>query len=120
MTMQALLDRVCDIWGVVPANPEVENSVETEGAVISNVSCRIDSILHRRLMAEVPSPGGMRGVKRATIFVQDDRLIYPTTFNEDNWIVQAGIRWDIQTIHDADDGTGLHHYEVDCQAGRDR
>jgi hypothetical protein len=116
MPILALLDRVCDIWGPRRADPEVEDAEDTEGIVFPGVPCRVDSILYRRSI-ESAATGGAQGLRRAIIFIQDNRLLYPTTFNEDNWIVQNTIRWDILSIDEADDLIGLHHYEVNCQAG---
>lgn len=119
MPISALLDRVCDIWGTVQLDPEVEDTADTEAVVFPGVPCRIDSILYRRSI-EANVAGGAPGIRRAIIFIQDTRLTYPTNFNENNWIVQNGIRYDIMSIDEADDMFSMHHYEVNCQAGRYR
>jgi hypothetical protein len=121
MSLLALLNRTCDIWGVVAGNPEVEDSaVESESVVFPGVPCRIDSVLYSRRSTEVASTGGARNVKRATIFIQDPRLSYPENFDENNWIVEGGIQYKILTIDEADDMFMMHHYEVNCEAGRFR
>jgi hypothetical protein len=117
MPLAALLNRVCDIWGVTPENPETEDSKEVEHIVYAGVPCRVDSILNRRSYDQAV-PGGTQGVKRAIIFIQDSRLQYPENFDENNWIVENGIRYDIITIDEADDMFMMHHFEVNCQAGR--
>ncbi len=119
MPISALLNRVCDIWGETPANPEVEDSQETAGVIYPGVPCRVDSILYRRSQ-EATVSGGSQGVRRAIIFIQDSRLQYPENFNENNWIVENGIRYDIISIDEADDMFQMHHYEVNVQAGRYR
>ena len=116
MPLLALLNRTCDIWGVVPANPEIEDHEETEAVKFSGVPCRVDSILYRRSFEE-PISGGTIGNKRAIIFIQDPRLSYPENFNETNWIVQEGVRYNIVTIDEADDMFSMHHYEVNCESG---
>lgn len=119
MPLQALLDRTCDIWAATSGNPETEDSVQTEGVVYAGVACRVDSILYRRSF-DAPVAGGVQGVKRAIIFIQDSRLQYPENFDENNWIVENGMRYEIITIDEADDMFGLHHFEVYCETGRDR
>jgi hypothetical protein len=69
---------------------------------------------------DAPVSGGTQGVKRAIIYIQDSRLQYPTNFNENNWIVQNGINYQIVTIDEADDMIGMHHFEVNVQSGVDR
>jgi len=120
MPLFNLLDRVCDIYGMTPGDPETENSEDTEGIVFSGVACRVDSILYRRASTEAAVTGGAQGVKRAVIFLQDQRLQYPTNFNENNWIVQNGVEYQILSIDEADDMFQMHHYEVNAQAGRFR
>jgi hypothetical protein len=100
-------------------DPETEDAVDTEGIVFAGVPCRVDSILYRRSI-EANTAGGAPGIRRAIIFIQDARLSYPTNFNENNWIVQNGIRYEILSIDEADDMFTMHHYEVNCQAGRYR
>lgn len=119
MPIAALLNRVCDIYGTTPANPEVEDAEETEGIVYPGVPCRIDGIMYRRSI-EATSSGGSQGTKRVIIFIQDPRLSYPENFNESNWIVENGLRYDILTIDEADDMFSMHHYEVNAQAGLTR
>lgn len=119
MSIQALLDRTCDIWATTPGNPETEDSTDTEAVVFAGVACRVDSILYRRSF-DASVSGGTQGVKRAIIYMQDSRLHYPVNFNENNWIVQNGITYQIVTIDEADDMIGMHHYEVNVQAGVDR
>lgn len=116
MPLQALLNRVCDIWGVIPANPEVEDHEEVETIMYPGVPCRVDSTLFRRSFDDAVS-GGTPGTKRAWIFIQDPRLQYPENFNEDNWIVEGGIRYNIITVDEADDMFSMHHFEVYCEAG---
>jgi len=116
MPIAALLNRVCDIWGVVLADPEVEDSEDREAIIYPGVPCRVDSILYRRSV-EQAATGGSQGAKRAIIFIQDPRLSYPENFNENNWIVENGLRYDILTIDEADDMFSMHHYEVNVQAG---
>ena len=70
--------------------------------------------------AEQPTPGGVTTDARATFFISDPRLNFPINFDEQMWITQDGIRYNIIAIHEADDLTGLHHYEVDTVAGRRR
>lgn len=119
MPISALLNRVCDIWGTVRLDPETEDTKDTEAVVFPGVPCRIDSILYRRSI-EAMSAGGAPGIRRAIIFIQDTRLQYPENFNENNWIMENGIRYDIMSIDEADDMFQMHHYEVNCQAGRYR
>lgn len=114
-----LLNRVCDIWGTTPDDPEVEDSTEKERLVFPGVPCRVDSILYRR-SSEEPVTGGTQGIRRAIIYIQDPRLSYPTNFNENNWIMQNGIKYEIITIDEADDMFSMHHYEVNVQGGRYR
>lgn len=116
MPLLALLNRVCDIWGVIPSDPEVEDSKDSEGIIYAGVPCRVDSILYRRSYDESIS-GGTPGIKQAIIFMQDPRLQYPENFNEDNWIMENGIRYEIMTIDEADAMFDMHHYEVRCEAG---
>lgn len=119
--MIELLDRTCEIWHVQEADPEVENSVDTEAAAFVGVPCRKDTIMNRRSAGlEAPTPGGVQTNARATFFINDPRLQYPTNFDESCWIIENGMRWEIQAIHEADDLIGLHHYEVDCLSGRRR
>lgn len=117
MPLAALLNRVCDIWGTTNSDPETENSIDVEGIVYAAVPCRVDSVLYRRSYEESGS-GGMQGVKRAVIFIQDPRLSYPENFDENNWIVENGIRYNIITIDEVDDRFTMHHYEINCEAGR--
>jgi hypothetical protein len=117
MPLAALLNRVCDIWGTTYGDPETENSADIEHIVYAAVPCRVDSVLYRRSY-EDPSSGGAQGTKRAVIFIQDPRLAYPENFDENNWIVENGIRYNIITIDEVDDRFTLHHYEVNCEAGR--
>lgn len=119
MPIAALLNRICDIWGMIPSDPEAEDSVDVEAIVYPGVACRVDSILYRR-SAEGTVSGGAQGSKRAVIFIQDSRLQYPENFNENNWIVENGMRYDILYIDEADDMFNLHHYEVNVQAGINR
>jgi hypothetical protein len=119
MPLAALLNRVCDIWAATSSNPETEDSSETETIVYAGVPCRVDSILYRRSF-DAPASGGVKGVKRAIIFIQDPRLQYPENFDENNWIMENGLRYEIITIDEADDMLGMHHFEVYCEAGRDR
>jgi hypothetical protein len=117
MPLAALLNRVCDIWGTTHGDPETEDSLDVEGIVYAGVPCRVDSVLYRRSY-EDPSSGGSQGTKRAVIFIQDPRLAYPENFDENNWIVENGIRYNIITIDEVDDRFTMHHYEVNCEAGR--
>jgi hypothetical protein len=120
MSLLALLNRTCDIWGVVQGNPEVEDSVEIESVVFPGVPCRIDTVLYTRRSTEESVTGGASNVKHATIFMQDPRLSYPNNFDENNWIVENGIKYKILTIDEADDMFSMHHYEVNCETGRFR
>jgi len=119
MPLAALLNRTCDIWGITPANPETEDHEETETVKFSGVPCRVDSTLYRRSFEEQVS-GGTPGSKRAWIFIQDARLSYPDNFNETNWIVQDGIRYNIITVDEADDMFQMHHFEIYCEGGLSR
>lgn len=117
--MMALLTDVCDIWHEVVADPEVENSVDQDQVAISGVPCRPDSLLFRNT-SESPVGGGMQTGKKVTFFITDTRLVYPSTFNENNWIVAYGMRYNIRAIHVANDSVGFHHYEVDTVIGINR
>lgn len=119
MPIAALLNRVCDIWGMVPANPETEDAVDQERIVYAGVPCRVDSIIYRRSNDQTV-PGGVQGLRRAVIFIQDSRLQYPENFDENNWITENGIRYEIISIDEADDMFSMHHYEVNVEAGRYR
>jgi hypothetical protein len=121
MSLLALLNRTCDIWGVAAGNPEVEDSpVEAENVVFPGVPCRVDSVLYSRRSTEVASSGGAQNVKRATIFLQDPRLRYPENFDENNWIVEGGLEYKILIIDEVDDMFSMHHYEIQCEVGRFR
>ncbi len=119
MPLAALLNRTCDIWGVIPANPEIEDHEETEVVKFSGVPCRVDSILYRRSFEE-SEPGGTLGTKRAIIFIQDPRLSYPGNFDERDWIMQDGMRYQILTVDEVDDMFSTHHYEINCEVGLSR
>jgi len=119
MPILALLDRTCDIWGMTRFDPEVEDSRDGEALLYPAVPCRVDSILYRRSI-ESTVTGGEQGIRRAIIFIQDPRLSYPDNFDENNWIMQDGIRYDILSIDEADDMFTMHHFEVNVQGGRFR
>jgi hypothetical protein len=116
MPLSALLNRVCDIWGIVPSNPEVEDHEEVETVVFPGVPCRVDSLLYRRSFEESVS-GGTEGTKRAWLFIQDPRLSYPENFNENNWIVENGMRYNIIAVDESDSMFNMHHFEVYCEVG---
>lgn len=119
MSLLALLNRTCDIWGVLPANPEIEDNEETEAVKFPGVPCRVDTTLFRRSFDE-QVPGGTQGTKRAWIFVQDSRLSYPENFDENNWLIENGMRYNIITIEEADDMYNMHHFELYCEVGLSR
>lgn len=119
MPIIGLLDRVCDIWGMTSSNPEVEDSIDSEALIYPGVPCRVDSILYRRSI-ESTVTGGEQGIRRAIIFIQDSRLSYPDNFDENNWIMQDGIHYEILSIDEADDMFTMHHFEVNVQGGRFR
>ena len=119
MPILALLDRRCDIWGSILMNPETEDAKDVDAIVFPNVACRVDSILYRRSIESTVS-GGEQGIRRGIIFIQDPRLSYPDNFDENNWIVQDGIRYEILSIDEADDMFTMHHFEVNVQGGRFR
>jgi hypothetical protein len=116
--MIELLNRTCDIWKVQRADPEDENSEDVPVLAFGGVPCRKDTIMNRRSTgAEIPVSGGTQTNARATFFIVDPRLSYPTNFDEQMWIMDGPLRWNIQAIHEAEDMVGLHHYEVDTMAG---